>query len=348
MGKRIIFCSDGTWDTAQSATNVYKLFKSILTLEDQLAFYDEGVGSDGTSFDKLVGGAFGNGLFQNIKDGYGKIAEVYEPGDDIFLFGFSRGAYTSRSLAGMIAICGLPTKSFDDNLVQTAFQAYRHPRQRASILASLKNYWLSHSLIKMVGVWDTVGSLGIPALFGKVGPLIYGFLDTNLHPNVLNAYHALAIDERRGEFPPTLWTQPFPPIPGQVLEQVWFSGVHCNVGGGYEESGLSDITLGWMLEKAGNLGLQIDPDILAKYSSLDESHALDKMHESWNLLWLFPQTRTIPGDAAVSNTVAIRCESEQSYQPKNLQLINGKLDASYQVVQVVNTTTADLSPAPVL
>lgn len=248
----------------------------------------------------------------------------------------------------MIAICGLPTKSFDDNLVQTAFQAYRHPRQRASVLASLKNYGLSHSLIKMVGVWDTVGSLGIPALSGKVSPLIYGFLDANLHPNVLNAYHALAIDERRGEFPPTLWTPPFPPIPGQVLEQVWFSGVHCNVGGGYEESGLSDITLGWMLEKARNLGLQIDPDILAKYSSLDESHALDKMHESWNLLWLFPQTRIIPGDAVVSNTVAIRCESEQSYQPKNLQLINGKLDASYKVVQVVNTTTADLSPAPVL
>ena len=156
------------------------------------------------------------------------------------MFGFSRGAYTARSLAGMIAICGLPTTPFDDdeNLVNTAFQAYRNKDQRAALLASLSAYALFDTKIKMVGVWDTVGSLGIPALFGGVDPLLYGFLDTSLHPDVLNACQALAIDERREQFPPTLWTPPSPPVAGQLLEQVWFSGVHCDVGGGYPETGL--------------------------------------------------------------------------------------------------------------
>jgi len=96
-------------DSVQNDTNVYKLFKAILIASDQVAFYDDGVGSDGTPLEKLTGGAFGDGLFQKIKDGYTKIAHVYDGGDEIFIFGFSRGAYTARSLAGMIAICGLPT-----------------------------------------------------------------------------------------------------------------------------------------------------------------------------------------------------------------------------------------------
>src|SRR5580704_17967480 len=117
MSKRIVFCADGTWDSAQNATNVYTLFKAIPIASDQVPFYDDGVGADGTLIEKLFGGAFGDGLFQKIMDGYTKIAHVYEQDDDIFIFGFSRGAYTARSLAGMIAVCGLPTASFDDALV---------------------------------------------------------------------------------------------------------------------------------------------------------------------------------------------------------------------------------------
>jgi uncharacterized protein (DUF2235 family) len=333
MNKRIIFCADGTWDKPRCDTNVYKLFTAVPIACDQVTFYDDGVGSDGTPFEKLAGGAMGDGLFQKIKDGYAKIARVYEPGDDIFLFGFSRGAFTARSLAGMIAICGLPTAPFDDHLVNTAFQAYRNPNQRAALLAGLNHYHLFDAKIKMVGVWDTVGSLGIPALFGKVDPVLYGFLDTGLHPDVLNACQALAIDERRRQFPPTLWTST--PVAGQVLEQVWFSGVHCDVGGGYPETGLSDITLGWLMGKAENLGLQIVANVSEQYALLDARCALDRIHKSWNLLWLFPKLRTIANNSVLGNSVAIRCEYGNSYQPGNLTLTNGTPAASYPAVQVV-------------
>jgi uncharacterized protein (DUF2235 family) len=332
MSKRIVFCADGTWDSVQNDTNVYKLFKAILIASDQVAFYDDGVGSDGTPLEKLTGGAFGDGLFQKIKDGYTKIAHVYDGGDEIFIFGFSRGAYTARSLAGMIAICGLPTGDFDDNLVNAAFQAYRNADQRPAFDAK---YALFDAKITMVGVWDTVGSLGIPALFGKVDPVLYGFLDTSLHPDVLNAYQALAVDERRREFPPTLWTPPSSPVANQVLEQVWFSGVHCDVGGGYPETGLSDITLSWMMGKAEKLGLQIDDAVSAQYASLDAKYALDQIHKSWNLFWGFPKSRTIASNSTFGNSVAIRCEYESSYQPENLKFTNGAPAASYQIVQVV-------------
>src|SRR5208282_1163981 len=204
--------------------------------------------------------------------GYTSIAHVYEQGDDIFLFGFSRGAFTARSLAGMIADCGLPVASPDDNLVNAAFQAYRDKSQLPAFLAANK---MIDAQIKMVGVWDTVGALGIPAIFGGIAQSC-GFLDTNLHPDVLNAYQALAIDERRQEFPPTLWTPPAAPVAGQVLEQVWFAGVHCDVGGGYPETGLSDTTYSWMLAKAMKLGLQVSPGVAAEYPSpFDPANALD-------------------------------------------------------------------------
>jgi uncharacterized protein (DUF2235 family) len=338
MSKRIIFCADGTWDSAQDATNVYKLFKAIPISSDQVAFYDDGVGSDGNPIDKLLGGAFGDGLFQKIKDGYTKIAHVYEQGDEVFIFGFSRGAFTARSLAGMIAVCGLPTAAFDNNLTDAAFQAYRNrdKNQRAALLATLNGkYAMFNAPIKMIGVWDTVGALGIPALIGDVDPLIYGFLNTSLHPNVLNAYQALAIDERRQEFPPTLWTPLVPPVAGQVLEQVWFTGVHCNIGGGYPDTGLSDITLSWMMGKAKNLELQIADNVWAQYASLDAKYALDQIHESWNLEWGFPNTRTIANNSLVGNSVTIREEYGNAYQPENLTPKNGGQPATYQTVQVV-------------
>jgi uncharacterized protein (DUF2235 family) len=332
MSKRIVFCADGTWDSTQNDTNVYKLFKAALITSDQVAFYDDGVGSDGTPLEKLAGGAIGEGIFQKIRDGYTKIAHVYNESDDIFIFGFSRGAYTARSLAGMIAICGLPTGAFDDDLVNAAFQAYRNPGQRAAFAAQ---YGLFDAKLKMVGVWDTVGALGLPALVGGVDPVVYGFLDTSLHPDVLNAYQALAIDERRKEFPPTLWTPPAPPVNGQVLEQVWFSGVHCDVGGGYPETGLSDITFSWMIGKAQSLGLEIDPNVAAQYASLDPKYAIAQIHESWSVVWLFPKARTIAPNSTLSNSVAIRCEYGGDYHPGNLLFKELMPADSYQVTQVV-------------
>lgn len=348
--KRIVFCADGTWDGKSNNTNVFKIFNALQISAEQIPFYDSGVGADGNPIEKLLGGAFGLGLFQKIKDGYTKISHVYEEGDQIFLFGFSRGAYTARSLGGMITACGLPTGEFDDNLVETAFDAYRHKDQRDTLLQKLANSGMYKAPITMVGVWDTVGSLGIPAIVGGVSPLLYGFLDTSLHPNVQNAFQALAIDERRCEFPPTLWTSA--PAAGQTIQQVWFCGVHSDVGGGepMKDSGpntaLSDITLAWMMQKAQSLGVTFLPAALAQYTfPLDSKYALDQLHDSWNPLWGFPNRRKILSDSLLANSVLVRCQSHENYHPGNLTLQTGIPAATYQLLSVVATPPSGTPPA---
>jgi uncharacterized protein (DUF2235 family) len=346
MSKRIVLCTDGTWDNTANDTNVYKVSKAALNTADQVALYEDGVGANGTIIERLAGGALGAGLFQKIKDGYTQIAQLYDQDDAIFLFGFSRGAYTARSLAGMIALCGLPTQNFDNNLVDLAFQAYRNTNadQRAALLGQLnQKYAMYDAKITMLGVWDTVGSLGIPAIFGGVDSLIYGFLDTALHPDVLNAYQALAIDERRAQFPPTLWTSQ--PANGQVLEQIWFTGVHSDVGGGYADdpstkTALSDITLAWIMSKAWALGLETDPAFQTQYSILSAANALDTKHESWNVLWGFPKSRSIAADASLANSVVIRYENDSSYRPGNVSFPNGAPAPGYTIIPVVAAAPA--------
>ena len=344
MSKRIAYCADGTWDTSTSHTNVYKLYKALSVTSDQMPFYDDGVGASGDPILKLVGGAFGTGLWQKIKDGYTKISHVYEAGDQVFIFGFSRGAFTARSLAGMIAACGLPTQNFSDDLVNTAFDAYRDKVNRADILKKLANNNMANPRISMVGVWDTVGSLGIPAAIGAIDPIAYGFLDTGLHPSIQNAYQALAMDEKRAQFPPTLWKGPA--AAGQTLEQVWFTGAHSDVGGGEPDdlpgtTALSDITLGWMMSKANALGLQFDPTVFAQYTMpfLPEL-ALDKFHESWKIFCGFPKRRSIDANASIANSVVIRCAEDSSWRPQNLTFQNGALASSYQIVNVVKSPEA--------
>jgi uncharacterized protein (DUF2235 family) len=335
MPKNIIVCTDGTWDNASEDTNVVKLSRMLLSGAQQVVSYDDGVGADGTPLEKLTGGAFGDGLLQKVKNGYAQVAQVYEAGDNIFLFGFSRGAYTARSIAGMIATCGLPTGGFDDNFLATVFTAYRNPAQRAALLAGVANYNLYDAKITMVGVWDTVGSLGIPALFGGVEASCQ-FLDTSLHPDVTNAYQAIAVDERREEFPPTLWRVPSPPNPGQTLVQIYFAGVHCDVGGGYPEADLSDITLGWMLANAQALGALFNQSALSQYVSIPAETALGLKHESWSALWAFPRTRTIDPAAALGNSVGIRYQADPTYRPANLNGNGVALSSTYGSVRVVN------------
>jgi uncharacterized protein (DUF2235 family) len=336
MAKRIAFCADGTWNDVATNTNVYKIFKAMKFAADQCPIYDDGVGSDGNTLLRLAGGAFGLGLYSKMKEGYTRIAHLYEKGDQVFLFGFSRGAFTARSLGGMITLCGLPTQNVDDKLVDLAFNAYRErdKTKRQTMLDALKaQYAMDDAEIAMVGVWDTVGSLGIPAIFGGVSPLIYGFCDTQLHPNVKHAYHAVSIDERRAEFPATLWTGPF--APGQVVEQVYFTGVHCDVGGGYPECGLSDITLSWMMGKAKALGLEFEDAVYQQYAGLDPKHSLDQKHESWSVTWAFPKPRAIADDACVSNSAQVRLQCDASYKPASLKQSAGQLAPSYKVVGVV-------------
>lgn len=341
MSKRIVYCADGTWQSPLNNTNVYRLYKALLVTSDQVTFYDDGVGADATGINRVLQGAFGQGLFQKIMDGYTKIAHVYEAGDEVFLFGFSRGAYTARSLAGMIANCGLPAGPFTDNCVSQAFAAYRDPVHRATILASLGTCGFADVIIRMIGVWDTVGSLGIPAIFGGVEEDQYGFLDTGLHPDVKNAYHCLAIDEVRPQFPATLWTSA--PAADQTIEQVWFSGCHGDVGGGTPQAGgadaatrLCDITMGYILAKAQSLGLTFDPTIAAQYSALPAEYALDAINESWAPQDGPQHLRPIDSKATIANSVAIRIQYVLTYTPVNLTLTGESLADSYSQITLVS------------
>ena len=343
MSKRIVFCADGTWDRASKQTNVYKLYKALLTTGDQIPLYDDGVGSDGDPLVMLLGGAFGTGLWQKIKDAYTKISHVYEQGDELFIFGFSRGAFTARSLAGMIAVCGLPTKNVTDELVNLAFDAYRDQLNRTAKLQKLTPWAMFAADIKMVGVWDTVGALGIPAVFGHVDPIFYGFLDTGLNPKIKNAFHAIAMDERRAEFMPTLWSGT--PAPDQHVEQVWFTGAHSDVGGGEDDAApgvqeLADIPLSWMIDKARSLGLQVDETVAKQYAHpLDGKNALNKFHESWNIGWGIPKRRRVPPNAIIANSVVVRCQVDPEWRPGNLEFVNGALAASYSIASVVSPLT---------
>jgi uncharacterized protein (DUF2235 family) len=332
MPKSIIVCADGTWNHPDETerglpapTNVFKLFKSFPLTATQLPHYDDGVGVGGTPIEHLLGGAVGDGLFAKIKENFAFVAHAYDDGDQLFLFGFSRGAYTARSVAGMIAACGLPASDkFTDQAVEDAFSAYRARTNRPALIADLnKRYGNRPAEIAMVGVWETVGALGIPGdLFVGLDEQIYGFLDTKLNINVKAAYHAVSIDEKRAEYVPTLWD----PLSiqaiqdGNILEQVWFAGVHSDVGGGYPETGLSDIALSWMMRKAKSRGLQFDPSSFVLYTGIEAKHALDAAHQSWNPLWGFWKKRTVPAGVTIANSVAIRTRYEDTYRPTNLTI----------------------------
>ncbi len=341
MGKRIVFCADGTWQAPVNNTNVYRLYKALTVASDQVTFYDDGVGADATGLDRILDGAFGQGILQKIQDGYTKISHVYESGDEIFLFGFSRGAYTVRALAGMIMACGVPTGAFSDDCVTQAFAAYRDPANRASILAGLKACGFGPATIQMIGVWDTVGSLGIPAIFGQVDYKKYGFLDTSLNPYIKNAFQCLALDEKRAQFPATLWDGD--PAPGQAVEQVWFSGCHGDVGGGTAQGGgvdagtrLCDITLGWMISKAQRTGITVDPAIAAQYATFPAEVALDAIRETWTPVDGPPHLRPVASEAEVSNSVAVRLQYALTYVPGSLTVENGALADSYSIVKIVD------------
>lgn len=270
--KRIIVCSDGTWnwpdkmeDGRPCPTNVVKMAHHIEPVDAegnaQVVFYDQGVGTE-TPIRQITGGAFGTGLEQNVKDAYRFILMNYAPGDELWFFGFSRGAYTVRSAAGMVNNCSILRREHAD-LFHAAYELYRspcaeHAPQGEHAVAFRETYSHPVPSVRFIGVWDTVGSRGIPfAPFAKWRQKRYGFHDTTLSWSVETARHALAIDERRRFFAPTLWTGP--QGPEQTVEQVWFPGVHSDVGGGYPCSGLSDVALAWMHGQAAEAGLALRP-----------------------------------------------------------------------------------------
>jgi uncharacterized protein (DUF2235 family) len=337
MSKNIIFCADGTWDDPNNNSNVCQLYRALENIDGmQLPMYDSGVGTGGIAIEKLLGGAVGAGLFQKIKNGYSDIAARYQPGDQIFLFGFSRGAYTARSIAGMIAICGLPTKfQTDSQCLDIAFEAYRNAAQRDKLLQTLdEQFAMDDAKIQLLGVWDTVGSLGVPAIFGGVDPVQYGFLSTTLHPDVLNAVQALSIDEQRAQFQPAIWT--YEPSPNQAVTQVWFAGVHCDVGGGYPPdangASLSNITLLWMANYAQTFGLKFKVGSLP--NTLLRPDAPATLHDSRTGAYRIfpPHVRNIDAAACLSGSVAAR--SQSGYMPENLHFLGRQLSGTYNIVNV--------------
>jgi len=273
--KKIAVFFDGTWNRADQhtrdgqpcPTNVVKLFEATLPVDEnnrpQIAHYVQGVGTRRS--ERISGGGFGYGISDNIKDGYRFLASNYQPGDEIYIVGFSRGAYTARSLAGMIRNIGI-LKREKLFLVDEAFDHYRdrsaewHPDGTASIAFRDEHTW-GNETIRYLGVFDTVGALGAPfgIVLGRIVDWCFkcSFHDTKLSSIVLSAYHALAVDERRLPFLPTLM-QPNKQHTGSNFEQKWFPGVHSNVGGGYPTTGLSDLALAWMAENAKRHGLGID------------------------------------------------------------------------------------------
>jgi uncharacterized protein (DUF2235 family) len=346
MPKKIILCADGTWNTPHGPsatvtdTNVRKLYMALVNDESQLKYYDSGVGTDGTPLDHLTGGAMGEGLFQKVQDCYEFLSNVYDPGDSIFLFGFSRGAFTARSVSGMIAGFGVPLINLDNETVRKIFEAYREPN--ADLKKALKceltaTYGMQDVTVEMVGVWDTVGSLGIPGIFfNMLNQKKYGFLDTSIHPCVKHGYHAVCLDERRAQFQPTLWTN----ADGSALanndqvEQVWFPGVHCDVGGSYTESQLSDITLSWMMQKAKKHGLILSPEAEAQNLHPPAGNVTGPAHDEWKMIpWGIPEHRSVPTVATMSNTVQDRLTQDSSYTPGNVQL-DGRTLRGYAIAQV--------------
>lgn len=298
--KNIVICSDGTGNSSVKGrgTNVFKLFEAIdlnghrsdPNLTPQVALYDDGVGTEDFKPLKIFAGATGFGLSRNVRQLYKELVRIYDPGDDdsppdrIYLFGFSRGAFTARTLSGLITTCGildarkLNTARALEKTVRKAYKIYRRKYRTELAKRFLgkpdpsktakfkKNHCVPNDpKIAFLGVWDTVDAVGLPFhLSDFINLTLYRFKfpDRTLNQFVERACHALSIDDQRHSFHPLLWC--LEPGDEKRIEQVWFAGAHSNVGGGYPKQGMSLVALDWMIrkaaEKAGdNFGLRVLP-----------------------------------------------------------------------------------------
>jgi uncharacterized protein (DUF2235 family) len=336
--KRIAIFCDGTWNTPDKMedgkycqTNVVKLAGALAPASEdgmvQLLYYDTGIGSEGSIFRRMYDGATGAGISENILQAYRYIINAYNPGDELFFFGFSRGAFTVRSITGLIRNSGiLKVENLDK--VDAAYKIYRsrkaehQPREVEATLFRRTFAVEEYTRIKFIGVWDTVGALGNPLVLNGIFSKKNQFHDTDLSSRVSHAYHALAIDENRKNFMATLWHQQ-PGTTGQVLEQVWFPGVHSDVGGGFtkSQSGLSDIALQWMLEKARNCNLrfnsiEMNPDPKAQlHESYFGFYRLIKRYI--RPIGYLDQKRGNTNES-IHPSVMERYNNDPSYRPKNL------------------------------
>ncbi len=336
--KRLIVCCDGTWQklTSPYPTNVAKIAQAITTTgadgAPQLVFYDEGVGT-GDWRDRLKGGAFGIGLDQNIQDGYRFLCLNYEGGDEIYLFGFSRGSYTVRSLAGFVSRFGLMARKY----IRETPKAYKYYRlsdseyqQKRQEVDKFREDFSVPVPITLLGCWDTVGSLGIPDLtpFIPIDKWVnrkYKFHDTILSERVKNALHGVAIDEIRETFGLT----PMQRSAGdeQPLKQVWFPGEHGCVGGGTQaNAGLSDRALIWMMDGIKNLGLGLTFDTENIVTGLSPDHKVNFDNTPKGVFKLGGLNIRKVDCEALDESVIARWADLSDYRPSNLDPCKAQLN----------------------
>ncbi len=329
--KRLVVCCDGTWQVLDKAkpTNVQRIAQ-ITALQDeagvqQSVHYDAGVGT-GNRVDTLLGGGFGAGLDREIREAYRFLCANYCPGDEIFLFGFSRGAYTVRALGGLINTAGILRR---EAILETttAMKLYRNRKVKPDD-DKAKDFRSQYGVgnpavptpIHFLGCWDTVGALGIPNIIpwlpiDTISRRKMEFLNTDLGPGIKHARHAVAVDERRSAFLPT-------PMTGNgvtELKQLWFPGDHGGVGGGSKPHvGLSDGALVWMADEAKAAGLAINQHLLNAIAKPDPTIPL-KTKIKWIYQLPRPDDRKGPDSAAdVHASTKERITKRQDYRPRTL------------------------------
>lgn len=306
----LIVCCDGTWNTPDQKkgglpipSNVVKLFNACVEDDAQLKYYHPGVGTEGSAVKRMIGGGLGVGLDKNILSAYHWLCTHYQAGDRLFLFGFSRGAFTARSLGGFILIAGLldlrglgPREAWER--ISTAYaDGYRKKLSISDLHADWPTLVDENGQppdIHCIGVWDTVGARGVPDNMVLLDQLIddprkYSFHDTHLSPRVRHAFHAVALDEVRSSFAPTLWTLSQPRPEGTSFKQLWFPGNHGDVGGGHVECGLSDGALVWMCGLAEAQGLRLNQRFMAQLHPDFQAVLHDEIDGIWKLMRTLPR-----------------------------------------------------------
>ncbi len=316
--KRIAIFADGTWDSPEDdlPTNVLQMARAVRPVADgaeQIAFYDWGVGTDRK---KIAGGISGVGIDKNIMDCYRFLIHNFNKGDKIYLFGFSRGAYTVRSLGGLIRNCGI-LKREHANQIPAAYRLYRKRTKSSrpdepTAVQFRKDFAVANlPSIEFVGAWDTVGSLGIPVPFwGTLNEREFLFHDTEPSKIIQHARHAVSIDENRVDFEPTLWSDK----PGSDVQQVWFAGVHGDVGGGLPEDGLSDCAADWILREARKFGLKFE----SHYTKSVVPNPEDKLHVGRKGIYLARKSVVRSINGPLHKSVKTRWDKDsQKYRKKS-------------------------------
>jgi uncharacterized protein (DUF2235 family) len=348
--KRLAIFLDGTFNTLNNNTNVWRLKSLTAETSDQHVYYSQGVGTQRGEVAR--GGIAGYGVDDEIIAAYTWLIQHFDDGDEIFIFGFSRGAYTARSLSGLICKCGIMKLGAPLSIEQlyARYRLYVAPTIRSLQAkelpkdASIEEQWLVKysrpTRIAFIGVWDTVGSMGVPrgSIEAKVHK--YRFLDTHLRLDNQNAFHALALDEHREDFEPTFWTRTVktgeagaPARAIDKVEQRWFVGAHANVGGGYASDPLSQRPLVWLMDKAAGLGLvfrdrvvidmaQVTPPINDSYREFGRGYYRFFSRRFYRPVGPPPDQGTQATTSRINETIDVsvlgRWRADGTYRPPNL------------------------------